>query len=95
MKKNIYLRLWQDALGSIHKNNSKDYKWMAFIFISMGNALNILSILALLNALFKTPILLFSHFDISLFTNKSLDSLSKFFFGIHVTPYNFKFPICE
>ena len=91
MKKNIYLRLWQDALGGIHKNNPKDYKWMAFIFISMGNALNILSILALLNALFKTPILLFSHFDISLFTNKSLDSLSKFFLEFMLLPITINF----
>lgn len=86
MKKSVYFRLWLDALEGIHKNNPKDYKWMAFIFISMGNALNILSILTLLNTLFKTPTSLLSYFEISLFTNKSIDSLSKFFLEFMLLP---------
>lgn len=82
--KTIYFRIWQDALCNIKKHNPKDYTWMSLVFISMGNALNLLSLLILLNALFNVPILLFhqTHFC----QIKPVDSLVKFCIQFFILP---------
>lgn len=59
--KNFYYSIWQDALCNIKKHNPKDYKWIALVFISMGNALNLLSISLLLNLLLNIPTLIFDQ----------------------------------
>lgn len=80
--KSLYLRIWQDALYNIRKHNPEDYKWMSLVFISMGNALNILSLLILLHLIVGTPILLFQY----VYADFSRDSFMKFFIQFFLLP---------
>lgn len=80
----MYWRIWFDALCSIKKNNPQDYRWMSIIFMSMGNALNILGLLILSNVFWGTPILLFQK--IQFIEVKPIDSLLKFFIQFLIVP---------
>lgn len=76
--------MWQDALCNIKKNNPKDYKWMSITLITMFNALNIMALFVLFNALFPFRI---SIFDNIIFSKISkIDSLIKFFLLFYVIP---------
>lgn len=83
----IYFQVWRDALCSIKKNNPKDYKWMSIVFISMGNALNLLSLCILLHALFDIPILVFNYYKIHITDIKQFDSLIKFCIQFFLLPF--------
>jgi len=89
MKENIYFKLWQDALMGIRKNNPTDYKWMALVFITMGNALNILSILIMLRLIIGTPVLFLSENKVKFTDIQPIDSLIKFFLEFMLIPLIF------
>ncbi len=80
----MYWKIWHDAFWSIQKNNPEDYQWMSVLFMAMGNALNILSLLILFSLLYKTPILLFQ--EVQFVGIKPIDSLIKFFLQFLTVP---------
>lgn len=85
--KSFYLMIWQDALYNIRKHNPGDYKWMSLAFISMGNALNILSLLILLHLIFGTPILLFQYVHVDFSSILPIDSFVKFLIQFFLLPF--------
>lgn len=72
----MYWIILHDALCSIKKDNPKDYQWMSVVFMSMGNALNILRLLISFHILWDTPILLFQN--LQFIAINPIDSLLKF-----------------
>lgn len=85
----MYWKIWCDALYRVKQNNPEDYLWMVIVFISMGNALNILGLLILLNLIWDTPILLFQN--IQFIEVRPLDSLFKFSLQFLMVPVVFNF----
>lgn len=83
----IYWKILHDALCSIKKDNPKDYQWMSVVFMSMGNALNILGLLISFHILWDTPILLFQN--LQFIAIKPMDSLLKFFLQFLMVPVIF------
>lgn len=82
--KNIYIRMWQDALCNIKIHNPQDYKWMSIVLITMCNALHIMALLILLNALFHIKISIFE--DVKFSAISQIDSLLKFFLLFYLAP---------
>lgn len=76
--------MWQDALCNIKKNNPKDYKWISITLITMFNALNIMALFVLFNALFPFRIPIFDNIIFSKISK--IDSLIKFFLLFYVIP---------